>query len=170
MIAERRVREENGRSKGERVIVERRVREERLIDRRNRKRKRKQRWRCIIDGSCYKYKFFRDKLFPFFFSESFVATKALSRQNYACRDKSFFATICFCLFFVRFFSSILLSRQKRYLWQLSPVIKVGGRAKERMSDRWIRSRTHTGRRTDKCIHRKRERERECLTSERGVSE
>ena len=50
--------------------------------------KAKKRWRCIIGGSCYKYHFCRDKLCSFFFSESFVATKVLSRQNYACRDNN----------------------------------------------------------------------------------
>ena len=49
-------------------------------------------------------------------------TRLLSRQEYACRDKSIFAAY-FCLL-SRHDTCItkVLSRQKRYWWQLSPMI------------------------------------------------
>ena len=73
------------------------------------------RYLFIIGGSCHKYHFCRDK--SVFFARSTYL--CLSRQNYRKimfvatnirRDKGFVAT------------SILLSRQKLYLWQLPPMI------------------------------------------------
>ena len=49
-----------------------------------------------------------------------VATKLLSQQNYVCRDKY----LSRLKYFVA--TSILLSRQKLYLWQLPPMIVKHG--------------------------------------------
>jgi len=56
----------------------------------------------------------------------FVVTNVLSRQNYVCLDKhSFVATkdvFCVCRDKHVFVATKLLSREKLYLWQLSPMI------------------------------------------------
>ena len=109
----------------------------------------------IVGWSCHKYRFCRDKSFVATNTclsrqnTSFVGTKVcmsrqnfrpdkhvfvatniiLSRQAYFCRDKHVFVATKVCLG---------LSRQKLYLWQLPPVI--------RLSSYWIRAVVLTSRR------------------------
>ena len=100
---------------------------------------------AIIGGSCHKYHFCRDKYLFCRGKRTFVATKHVFR-----RDKSILVATNTCLQFCRgkhtyvatkdvlsrqayfcCYKTLVLSRQKWYLWQLPPIIQRSKKKKKK---------------------------------------